>query len=142
MEQPGRIFFGDELKKAVESSDVSQKELNDHVHRVLRTIFASGVFDHPVVKQVPDIERGAELAQHIAEKSIVLLKNERKVLPLESGIHTIAVIGGHADAGVITGGGSAQVDAPGRNGRSASATVRQQPHGSIHAPAVVAQFAA
>ena len=112
-EQPGKTFFGDELKKAVESGDVPQEELNDHVHRVLRTIFASGLFDHPVVKQVPDVEKGAALAQHLAEGSIVLLKNERKVLPLESGIRTVAVIGGHADAGVITGGGSAQVDAPG-----------------------------
>ena len=113
MEQPGKIFFGDELKKAVESGDISQDEVNEHVHRVLRTIFASGLFDHPVVKQVPDIEKGAELAQRLAEKSIVLLKNEHSLLPLESGIRTVAVIGGHADAGVITGGGSAQVDAPG-----------------------------
>ncbi len=113
MEQPGKTFFGDELKKAVEAGDVSQEELNDHVHRVLRTIFASGLFDHPVVKQVPDIEKGAELAQRLAEKSIVLLKDDRKVLPLEPGIHTVVLIGGHADAGVITGGGSAQVDAPG-----------------------------
>ena len=113
MEQPGKIFFGDELKKAVESGDISQDELNEHVHRVLRTIFASGLFDHPVVKQVPDIEKGAELAQRLAEKSIVLLKNEHSVLPLESSVRTVAVIGGHADAGVITGGGSAQVDAPG-----------------------------
>ena len=113
MEQPGKIFFGDELKKAVESGDISQDELNEHVHRVLRTIFASGLFDHPVVKQVPDIEKGAELAQRLAEKSIVLLKNEHSLLPIESGIRTVAVIGGHADAGVITGGGSAQVDAPG-----------------------------
>ena len=113
MEQPGKIFFGDELKKAVESGGISQDELDEHVHRVLRTIFASGLFDHPVAKQVPDIDKGAELAQRLAEKSIVLLKNEHSVLPLESGIRTVAVIGGHADAGVISGGGSAQVDAPG-----------------------------
>ncbi len=113
MEQPGQIFFGDELKKAVESGEVTQEEVNDHVRRVLRTIFASGLFDHPVVRRVPDVEKGAEIAQQLAEKSIVLLKNDNQVLPIESGDHTIAVIGGHADAGVITGGGSAQVDAPG-----------------------------
>lgn len=113
MEQPAKTFFGDELKAAVDSGAVSQDELNDHVHRVLRTIFASGLFDHPVVKQVPDVEKGAELAQSLAEKSIVLLKNEHAVLPLGTAVHTVAVIGGHADAGVLTGGGSAQVDAPG-----------------------------
>jgi len=111
-EQPGAYFFGDDLKKAVESGEISQDELNDHVHRVLRTIFAVGLFDHPVTTQVPDVERGAALAQSIAEKSIVLLKNNGSVLPLVA-VRTVAVIGGHADVAVLTGGGSAQVDAPG-----------------------------
>ena len=113
MEQPDKIFFGDPLKKAVESGEVSQDEINEHVHRILRTIFASGLFDHPVVKQVPDVEGGYRVAQQIAEKSIVLLKNQRNVLPLSSSVHSVVLIGGHADVGVITGGGSAQVDAPG-----------------------------
>jgi len=112
-EQPGKTFFGDELKKAVESGEVSQDEINDHVHRIIRTIFATGLFDHPVVKQTPDVERGFATALSIAEKSIVLLKNEHAVLPLGAATKTVALIGGHADVGVITGGGSAQVDAPG-----------------------------
>ncbi len=112
-EQPGKNFFGDALQKAVESGEVSQDEINDHVHRILRTIFAFGLFDNPLVKQVPDVEGGYVIAQKLAEKSIVLLKNERSVLPLGSGLHSIALIGGHADVGVLTGGGSAQVDAPG-----------------------------
>jgi beta-glucosidase len=113
-EQPGKIFFGDALRSAVESGEVSEDELNDHVHRILRTIFATGLYDHPVVKQVPDVERGDALAQSLAEKSIVLLKNADNVLPLQTAmLHSVVVIGGHADVGVITGGGSAQVDAPG-----------------------------
>jgi beta-glucosidase len=113
-EQPGKTFFGDALQKAVETGEVSQDEINDHVHRILRTIFATGLFDHPVVKQVPDVERGYALAQSLAEKSIVLLKNNRNVLPLDPAkLHSVVLIGGHADVGVLTGGGSAQVDAPG-----------------------------
>ncbi len=113
-EQPGKNFFGDALQKAVESGEVSQDEINDHVHRILRTIFASGLFDNPVVKQVPDVEAGYRIAQKLAEKSIVLLKNEHNVLPLEAaGLRSVVLIGGHADVGVLTGGGSAQVDAPG-----------------------------
>jgi beta-glucosidase len=111
-EQPDKFFFGDALKKAVESGEVSQAELNDHVHRVLRAIFAVGLFDNPVQMQVPDVEHGYAVAQKLAEKSIVLLKNERQVLPLEA-VHSVAVIGGHADVGVLCGGGSAQVDPPG-----------------------------
>jgi beta-glucosidase len=113
-EQPGKNFFGDALQKAFEIGEVSQDEINDHVHRILRTIFASGLFDNPVVKQVPDVEGGYVVAQRLAEKSIVLLKNERNILPLQStGLHSVVLIGGHADVGVLTGGGSAQVDAPG-----------------------------
>jgi beta-glucosidase len=113
-EQPGKGFFGDELKKAVDSGEVSQDEINDHVHRILRTIFATGLFDNPVVKKVPDVEGGYEVAQKLAEKSIVLLKNEHNILPLEgAGLRSVVLIGGHADVGVITGGGSAQVDPPG-----------------------------
>jgi len=113
-EQPGQYFYGEELKKAVESGAVSEEELNDHVHRFLRAIFASGVFDHPVQMQVPDVEGGFAIAQSIAEESIVLLKNEHGVLPLNAAdIHSVVLIGGHADKGVLTGGGSAQVDAPG-----------------------------
>jgi beta-glucosidase len=118
-EQPDKYFFGETLKKAVDSGEVSQDEINEHVHRILRTIFATGLFDHPVVKQVPDVEAGYVLAQAIAEKSIVLLKNERHVLPLE-GAGSVVLIGGHADKGVLTGGGSAQVDAPGGSAVPAS----------------------
>lgn len=113
-EQPGQTFFGDELKKGVDSGDVTQDELNDHVHRILRTIFATGLFDNPVIPQVPDVEHGLTIAQRIAEKSIVLLKNDHNLLPIDSAnVHSLVVIGGHADKGVLTGGGSAQVDAPG-----------------------------
>ena len=113
-EQPEQFFYGDALKKAVESGEVSQAELDDHVHRVLRTIFAKGLFDHAIVKQVPDVEAGAAFAQSVAEKSIVLLKNDKHVLPLDPAkVHSLVLIGGHADVGVLTGGGSAQVDPPG-----------------------------
>jgi beta-glucosidase len=113
-EQPDKYFFGNVLKKAVETGEVSQSEINDHVHRILRTIFATGLFDHPVVKQVPNVEKGYELAQSLAEKSIVLLKNQDDILPLDgASLRSVVLIGGHADVGVITGGGSAQVDPPG-----------------------------
>jgi beta-glucosidase len=113
-EQPGQYFYGDALKQAVANGEVSEGELNDHVRRVVRTIFASGLFDHPVMRKVPDVEGGMATAQSIAENSIVLLKNKNHLLPLDpSHLHSLVLIGGHADVGVLTGGGSAQVDAPG-----------------------------
>lgn len=115
-EQPGWIFYGDALKKAVESGKVPQAELDDHVRRILRSMFATGVVDDPQEKSVVDVVGGLEVARKLEENSIVLLKNEGGQLPLDnSKVHSIAVIGPHADVGMISGGGSAQVDPPGGN---------------------------
>jgi beta-glucosidase len=113
-EQPFDDFYGEKMKKAVESGKVSMDELNDHVHRILRSEFASGIVDYPVKKSVVDVEAGLETSRKIAEQSTVLLKNAGGTLPLDRGkLHSIAVIGAHADMGMISGGGSAQVDPPG-----------------------------
>jgi beta-glucosidase len=113
-EEPGENFFGDSFKKAVEAGTISKAELDEHVHRILRAEFAAGLVDDPIRKSVVDIEGGLETAQRIEEGSIVLLKNADHLLPLDkNAIKSIAVIGDHADMGMISGGGSAQVDPPG-----------------------------
>lgn len=115
-EQPGRFFYGDRYKAAVEAGKISQAELDDHVSRILRTMFASGVIDHPRQRSVIDPFAGFETARKIEEGGIVLLKNAKAVLPLDANkIRTIAVIGAHSDVGMISGGGSAQVDPIGGN---------------------------
>ncbi|MGA2589425.1 MAG: glycoside hydrolase family 3 C-terminal domain-containing protein [Bryobacteraceae bacterium] len=113
-EMPGDKYFGAPLKTAVDSGQVPMARLNDMVHRILRSMFAVGVIDNPPVHSVPDPFRGLQDAQHIAEQSIVLLKNAGNQLPLDSAaIQSIALIGSHANVGVLSGGGSAQVDPPG-----------------------------
>jgi beta-glucosidase len=116
VQMPGEEYFGEALKQAIASGRVPAKRLDDMVHRLLRSMFSAGVIDHPPSpRKVVDPFRGLEDAQHIAEESIVLLKNDG-TLPLNfAAIHSIAVIGAHADVGVLSGGGSAQVDAPGGN---------------------------
>jgi beta-glucosidase len=115
-EEPGEIFYGDDFKKAVESGKVPATELDDHVQRILRSMFAAGVVDDPPQKSVVDVVGGFEVAQRIAEQGTVLLKNANGQLPLDATkVHSIAIIGPHADVGMISGGGSAQVDPPGGN---------------------------
>jgi beta-glucosidase len=115
-EMPGSGYFGDALKKAVQSGEVPMARLDDMVHRILRSMFAVGVIDYPPAQQVVDVFRGLEDAQQIAEKSIVLLKNASNQLPLNAAtVKSIAVIGAHSDVGVPSGGGSAQVNPPGGN---------------------------
>jgi beta-glucosidase len=115
-EEPAEIFYGDPMKKAVQSGQVPATELDDHVRRVLRSMFVSGVIDDPPLKGVIDVVGGFEVAQEIAEQGTVLLRNEQSQLPLDaSKLRTIAVIGAHSDIAMISGGGSAQVDPPGGN---------------------------
>jgi beta-glucosidase len=116
-EQPLNLFYGEKLKQAVQSGDVSQAELDDHVRRVLWAEFASGIIDHPVVRGVVDPVHGFEVSQKVEEGSAVLLRNQNTILPLDAQkVKSIAVIGFNADTGMISGGGSAQVDAPGQIG--------------------------
>ncbi len=115
MEMPEATYFGAALKKAVESGEVPMARLDNMVHRVLRSEFAVGLFDNPPDRRVPDVFHGLEVAERVAEQSIVLLKNANGQLPLAASIHSIAVIGSHADAGVLSGSGSGQVDPIGGN---------------------------
>jgi beta-glucosidase len=130
-EQPMADFFGPKLKEAVEAGRVPLSEIDDHAGRVLYGEFLSGIVDNPPQKSVVDVEKGLEVAQRVEEKSIVLLKNSPAILPINpSRVHSIAIIGGHADVGMISGGGSAQVDPPVGNAimpPGKGATVWQQP---------------
>jgi beta-glucosidase len=115
-EEPGRFFYEAKYKAAVEAGTISQAELDEHVHRILRSMFAAGVIDYPRQRGVVDPFAGLEVARKIEEGGIVLLKNKAAILPLVPvRLHTIAVIGSHSDVGMISGGGSAQVDPPGGN---------------------------
>jgi beta-glucosidase len=112
-EQPEGLFFGQKFKAAVQSGQISMSELDDHVRRILRSEFASGIVDYPAQKAVVDVESGFETSRKLAEQSIVLLKNTDNILPLNHDVRSIAIIGERADFGMISGGGSAQVDPPG-----------------------------
>ena len=115
-EEPGDFFFSAKFKAAVQAGTISTGELDEHVHRILRSMFAAGVIDYPRQRSVIDPFAGFETSRKIEESGIVLLKNERAALPLNAAkLRTIAVIGAHADVGMISGGGSAQVDPIGGN---------------------------
>jgi beta-glucosidase len=116
VQMPESTYFGEPLKKAVESGAVPIARLNNMVHRVLRSEFAVGLYDNPPDRRVPDVFHGLEVAERVAEQAIVLLKNAGGQLPLTaSSVHSIAIIGSHADVGVLSGGGSGRVDPIGGN---------------------------
>ena len=104
-------YFGGALKEAVENGWVAQSRLDDMVTRILHAMFEFGVIDNPVSPNPGAINFKAHAAvtQKDAEESMVLLKNDNKLLPLSKTAKKIAIIGSHADVGVLSGGGSSQV---------------------------------
>ena len=104
-----QVFFDKPLRDAVASGEVPAARIHEMAHRYLRSLFAVGAIDHPVVAGGLDTAADSQVAGRAAEQAIVLLKNDGRLLPLMAGAKTIAVIGGHADIGVISGAGSSQV---------------------------------
>ncbi|RDE07261.1 beta-glucosidase [Sphingomonas aracearum] len=105
------IYFAEPLKAAVEAGTVPMARLDDMVVRYLTGLIETGAWDHPVpaAAETPDYAAHAQVAQRAAEAGIVLLKNEGNLLPLAATAKNIVVIGGAADLGVLSGGGSSQV---------------------------------
>jgi beta-glucosidase len=102
-------FFGQELSAKLASGAIPQSAVQTAAQRILRTIFAHGL-TMPAASATPiDYAAHAEVAQRQAEAGIVLLRNEDGLLPLASTVKSILVVGGHADIGVLSGGGSSQV---------------------------------
>jgi beta-glucosidase len=103
-------YFAGALEEAIKTGAVPQARLDDMVLRIVRTMFAKGVVDHPLQKDAAiDFAKNGAVSRATAEEGMVLLKNEGRALPLAKDVRTIAVIGGHADVGVLSGGGSSQV---------------------------------
>ncbi|MCM8731719.1 glycoside hydrolase family 3 C-terminal domain-containing protein [Hephaestia sp. GCM10023244] len=105
------LYFGAALEQAVASGAVPMARLDDMVTRILTGMIANGVLDAPMSETALPIDYAghAKVAQRAAEAGIVLLRNAGRVLPLARSAKRIVLIGGHADVGVLSGGGSSQV---------------------------------
>jgi beta-glucosidase len=107
------VYFDKPLRAAVASGEVPQSRIDDMVRRILRSQFAAGTIDHPATPMPIDYAASRAVAQHAEEAGAVLLRNEHGLLPLSPALKSVAVIGAHADKGVLTGGGSSAVAPPG-----------------------------
>ncbi|MES2067511.1 MAG: glycoside hydrolase family 3 C-terminal domain-containing protein [Pseudomonadota bacterium] len=108
-------YFGRPLRDALDHGTVPAARLDLMAHRILRALFAQGVFERPVSEQPIDYAAHAAVTRAGAEAGAVLLKDEHGLLPLAASAKRIAVIGGHADKGVLAGGGSSLVYPVGGN---------------------------
>jgi beta-glucosidase len=109
-ELDSEIFFDAPLRADVASGKVSMTRIDDMVTRYLTGLIETGLYDAPAATAQPiPYAAHALVAERAAEAGIVLLKNDRGVLPLARTAKRVVVIGGHADVGVLSGGGSSQV---------------------------------
>lgn len=103
-----QIFFGGPLMALDGRDPAYTARITDMNQRILRSMIANHLFDDPPRIGVPDIARGEAAARAEAAAGTVLLKNNG-ILPLLRTARKIAVIGGYANIGVMSGGGSSQV---------------------------------
>lgn len=100
VELPSTDCFGDPLRQAVQQGLIRESLVDQAVRRVLEQKFALGLFENPYVDAGSvafDTPPQRQLAREIAQKSIVLLKNDGGLLPLKKDIGSLAVIGPNAD---------------------------------------------
>jgi beta-glucosidase len=102
-------YFANDLLAAAEKDPALHARMRDAARRMLRSMFAAGLFDDPPKIEPVDASAGTAVARDAAAAGIVLLRNQG-VLPLSRAAQRVAVIGGYAHAGVMSGGGSSQVE--------------------------------
>ena len=87
LEMPGPpVHMGEQLLEAVRSGEVAEKTLDDKVRRLLALLERAGAFDRtePVGETFDDQPGRRAVIRRAAAAAIVLLRNERAVLPLDA----------------------------------------------------------
>jgi len=101
LEAPVDYGFGDKLVGLVKKGEIPMSLIDRAVARILRVKFLLGLFENPYAdaRKIPSTMGCAghrALAREVARESIILLKNDRGLLPLKATIGSIAVIGPNA----------------------------------------------
>ena len=94
------------LPQELETNRVSRQQIDDAVRSILEIKIRMGLFEHPYIdeshlEQALNVPSNQELARKAAQQSMVLLRNEGALLPLDKSgktIHSIAIIGPLGDA--------------------------------------------
>jgi beta-glucosidase len=112
LEMPSAIYMTPaNLLPAIQQGKLSVATIDDKVRRILRDMIRFGFLDHDQTDTSIPLydQQGRELAREEARDSMVLLKNEGNLLPLDkTKLKTIAVLGPDAYPAVSGGGGSSQ----------------------------------
>ena len=113
MPGPARWMNPEKIQDAIKAGKLDEAHIDDKVRRLLRLISWAGAFDNPEIRPEQSIDKPEhrQLARQIAGESIVMLKNDNELLPLDlAHAASIAVIGENAEIAQIMGGGSSIVN--------------------------------
>jgi beta-glucosidase len=102
-----QVWFDEPLKRLDATDPAYHSRITDMNTRILSAMYANHLFDDPPALAALDTARGEAAALAEARTGIVLLKNSG-VLPLLRTAKSILVVGGYANSGVMSGGGSSQ----------------------------------
>lgn len=102
VELPSVACFNDQFLKDARKGKISKKAIDRAVSCILKVKFLLGLFDEPYCDPeeavaVTNTPEHRKVALEMARQSIVLLKNDKNILPLKKNILKIAVIGPNAD---------------------------------------------
>jgi beta-glucosidase len=110
---PGIAYRPELVNGALATSQASESAVDEHVGRILRTLFAFGFFDRDAYPNDPsriDTAGHDAAAARLEQEGTVLLENDGGILPLHAGrIGKLAVIGPEAET-IRDGGGSSAID--------------------------------
>jgi beta-glucosidase len=107
------VNFIETMKQAVNNGDITEERVDEAVRRILRVKFALGMFERPMPEAkyqgTVRSREHLELARQAVRESLVLLKNEKNILPLSKDTPLIFVAGeGANDIGLQSGGWTLQ----------------------------------
>ncbi len=102
-------LFQKGVKEGIIDEEVSPQRIDDAVKRILRQKFRLGLFENPFpdASLIPEIGCSAhrDKARQAVRESLVLLKNQDKVLPIDKNSRKIVVVGEHANSSGLQSGG-------------------------------------
>ena len=114
LEMPsGQLMNRATLLPAIQSGTLREDVINDKIRRILRTYQRFGLFEHPdrSTGYLLDTAAVRQTALNEARGGMVLLKNEKNILPITMDkVKTIAILGPHGKLAVTGGGGSSYIN--------------------------------
>jgi beta-glucosidase len=112
MKKMGDIFIKDAAAKLLKDGKITEADINRMAKNILRTEIAIGLMDRPVkdesyLEKFPEHEN---VALQTARESVVMLRNEKNILPVLAGNNNIILLTGEFVESIPHGGGSADVE--------------------------------